>query len=152
MMWNHNFTDSFFYHFVWSPSSFGPNTHWFLGRRPFFGLHILLDQNATYLAAKTFFGLHLFLDRKRVPPSLATPLLGFDSKFSPTRLKTTFIRIWYRNYIYSPSVLGRRQRRNLLIFESSCYKPTCQPHMVKASHCSFLMLNIMQGSCEYHFL
>ena len=29
--------------------------------------------------------------------------------------------------------------------------PTCLPHMVEASHCSFLLLTVKQESCEYQF-
>ena len=33
--------------------------------------------------------------------------------------------------------MARRQRRDLSVFESSCHLPTCLPHTVKASRCSF---------------
>ena len=33
--------------------------------------------------------------------------------------------------------LARKQRRDLLVFESSCYLPTCLLHTVEASHCPF---------------
>ena len=72
----------FFFHFVWSLSSFGPKTHRFWGEDFYFlvDLHILLDRKPTHFAAKTFFvclfvcfGLYLCLDRERVPPRNPSP-------------------------------------------------------------------------------
>ena len=33
--------------------------------------------------------------------------------------------------------MARRQRRDLLVFESSCHLPICLPHTMEASHCPF---------------
>ena len=40
---------------------------------------------------------------------------------------------------------------DLSVFESSCYLPICLLHTVGVSHCPFLLLNAIQGSCEYQF-
>jgi len=61
--------------------------------------------------------------------------------------------------------LARRQRSDLAIFESSCYhhskveaiplsilpKVTTSELAGHSSHYPFFMLNVKQGSCEYHF-
>ena len=60
MIWNYNSIDlgwiPYFFHFVRSSlSSFGLKNPLIFKRKPFFGLHILLDQKPTYFAASIFF-------------------------------------------------------------------------------------------------
>ena len=45
-------------------------------------------------------------------------------------------------------------KETVLVFESSCFLPTCLRHPVEAPHCLYplLMLYVNQRSCEYQFL
>ena len=76
MMWNYNSTNlgwiPFFFHFVWSPSSFGLTTHWFLGEDLFIFFFLVF----TYFWYEK--GCHHEIP-PRVPPSLATPLMVWSS-------------------------------------------------------------------------
>ena len=38
-----------------------------------------------------------------------------------------------------------KQRRDFSFFKSSCHLPTCQPHSVQASHCSFSIAERQAG-------
>ena len=59
-----------FFHFVWSPTSFAPKTHYFHGEDLFLVLVFTpFGPKIHYFYGEDlFFGLHLFLDRKRVTP------------------------------------------------------------------------------------
>ena len=47
--------------------------------------------------------------------------------------------------------LGRRQRRDLSVFESRCHLPTCLPHTAEASHCPFDCLTSSRKAVNTNF-
>ena len=46
---------------------------------------------------------------------------------------------------------ARTRHRDRLVFESSCPLPTCLPHTVKASHCSFQCLTSSKEAVNTNF-
>ena len=81
-----------------------------------------------------------------------------EGKDFPTATNRDFKAEWFSlcncNFILFtklPYALARRQRRDLLVFESSCHLPACLPHTAEASHSPFTSER-KQENCEYQFL
>ena len=53
---------------------------------------------------------------------------------------------------YSPSFLGQETAKEPFGFRIKLHLPTFLPRTEEASHCSLLLLDVKQGSCEYQFL
>ena len=78
----------------------------------------------------------------RHPPKPAVPPNTYYSIIGVSFDKTFYVGC-SRNCIFICQVaLTRRQKKDFSIFESSCHLPTCLSHLVEASRCPFLFLNV----------
>ena len=88
----------------------------------------------------------------RHPPKPAVPPNTYYSIIVVSFDKTFYVGC-SRNCIFICQVaLTRRQKKDFSIFESSCHLPTCLSHLVEASRCPFLFLNVKHRSPEYQLL